>query len=55
MSKDLLTPASLLAAMTSDILEGSQEVEVDEHGMLVQKGESTSNGRGVRLKPQTFY
>ncbi len=41
--------------MSSDILEGSQEVEVDEHGVLIQKGESTSTGKGVRLKPQTFY
>jgi len=39
----------------SDILEGSEEVEVDEFGRLVPKGGRASDTTGVRLKPQTFY
>ena len=39
----------------TDILEGSEEVDVDEYGRLVPKGGRSDESTGVRLKPQTFY
>lgn len=39
----------------SDLLEESEEVDVNEYGEIVRKGQRSSPRRGVRLKPQTFY
>lgn len=41
--------------MSGDILEGSEEVDVNEYGEIVPKGGRRDDRRGVRLKPQTFY
>jgi len=39
----------------NDVFEGSEEVEVNEYGEIVRKGNRPDDKKGVRLRPQTFY